>query len=146
MLLDQKFECIPILKVLEEYRGNLKSVIEKDEKNNKIKFSGLSFPDNSTPDQVYCREEYNHLLDIMKTLLYIKLGLLKSAGDTLPKKENNPKLWTGIKDGAFSYKNSNLFELNLLSMVKFATAQLDYETGNYQKALRLLNPSNLMEA
>ena len=51
LLLDQKFDCLPILNALDKTKGLPKSVNDKDEKNNKIKFSGLSFPDNSISDQ-----------------------------------------------------------------------------------------------
>ena len=71
---------------------------------------------------IYSREEFVHLYEVFMTIVFIKFGLVKSALNLLPKKENNMKLWIAIKEGSYTYKNSNLFELNLLTMVKFASA------------------------
>ncbi len=103
----------------------------------------MSFPDNSPEHTDICEEEYSYLLDLFRVQVSLRLGLVRTANKILPKREGS-NLFQGIREGAFVYKNSNLFELNLVSMLKFTTAQCEYENKCYQKALRMLSPHNLM--
>jgi tetratricopeptide (TPR) repeat protein len=84
------------------------------------------------------------LLDIFRAQLAMQYGLVRTAQKLLPKRET-ARIFQGIRENSFVYKNTNLFELNLLSILKFTTAQCDYRNKNYERALRTLSPHNLME-